>query len=166
MIMINNKLYGVHDYYIWVNYGVQLIIMSSIIIIIMIHITITNYNALWFHDFVFSTEEPVLKLQVTTHKLWNDVKNYNDLAHFETACGTSGPGGSRGRISCRYSSKGQEDCCGLEGTQFWDVLMVRARQWTLPHLILVLRFWSWIPSSSGCNLTTLVIGIWSGILHY
>ena len=27
--------------------------------------------------------------EVTTHKLWNDVKNYNDLAHFETACGTS-----------------------------------------------------------------------------
>ena len=25
--------------------------------------------------------------KVTTHKLWNDVKNYNDLAHFETAWG-------------------------------------------------------------------------------
>ncbi|OLQ14923.1 Protein arginine N-methyltransferase 1.5 [Symbiodinium microadriaticum] len=25
---------------------------------------------------------------VTTHKLWNDVKNYNDLAHFETALGS------------------------------------------------------------------------------
>ena len=24
---------------------------------------------------------------MTTHKLWNDVKNYNDLAHFETAWG-------------------------------------------------------------------------------
>lgn len=27
---------------------------------------------------------------MTTHKLWNDVKNYNDLAHFETALGAPG----------------------------------------------------------------------------